>query len=573
MASPSRKVRYRTRLLIGVLAASLPVTALTVAVLTQRASRELTKSTTTFLQARAEIIASDIEIEIAHRKQDVAYIAERAGRIPASEAPLLMATFMEQRGGYEVIELVDLNGKVLASGDPNTAFEPPSSEWFRAVASGSDVISPIYLDDNRNIRWIFASAVTGPTGLPVAVVVADVLAGRLATQMAHADFAASGSIELVDNDGRLIVRQANTRSQRLLLSDADLLAAGAMTTELNTKAAELAVRGAGSTRFKDVDGRDDYAGYAPIRSMGWGLVVKVDVSEALEEVRDQRNLGWLLVIVGAGLLILFSALFSWREVRFVRNLVSESKAAGEEVTSSAAEMSSAAEQLASTTIEQTGTVTQTSATMEELARSSTAIAATVHDVAAQASETRDALEQAARDVQTSSERTLALSERVGQITSLLDLINELADQSNLLAVNAAIEAAKAGEAGRGFAVVADEVRRLAERSKTSAAEIAAIIESAQDESADAVTAMETGARRMAHGLRLLEQVADGTAQVSLNTQQQGEATQQVVGAMEQLTDTSRQVATTAQQIAASAGTLAALASQLEEAAASASGRL
>ena len=575
MASPFRKVRYRTRLMIGVLAASLPVTALTVAVLTERAARELTTATTTFLQARADHIATDIELEITSRKQDVAYIATRAGRVPQAEVAVLMQSYMQQRGGYDIIELVDLNGRVLAAGVDARAFAPsPESDWFRRAASGSDTISPVHLDESgREIRWIFASAVNGPGGLPVAVVVADVQAGRLATQMNHVEYAESAAVELVDSDGRLILRQDNSFSQQIIVGDAELLASGALTTRLNTRAAELAPRGKGTVRFPDIGGEDAYAGYAPVRTMGWGLVVKENVSEALREVRDQRTLGWLLVVVGAGVLALFAVLFTWREVRFIRDLVMESRTAGEEVSSSAAEMSSAAEQLASTTIEQTGTVTETSATMEELARSSTVIAATVQDVAAQAAETRDALERAANDIQASSERTLALSERVNQITGLLDLINELADQSNLLAVNAAIEAAKAGEAGRGFGVVADEVRRLAERSKTSAAEIAAIIESAQEETSATVSSMETGARRMAHGLRLLDQVADGSAQVSLNTQQQGEATQQVVEAMEQLTDTSRQVATTAQQIAASAGTLAALASQLEESAATASDRL
>src|SRR5207253_5024444 len=140
-----------------------------------------------------------------------------------------------------------------------------------------------------------------------------------------------------------------------------------------------------------------------------------------------------------------------------------------------------------------------------------------------------------------SERTLALAERVSEIGAILVLINEIADQTNLLALNAAIEAARAGEGGRGFAVVADEVRRLAERSKTSAAEIAGIIEGIQAETNATVMAMEKGAKQMQSGLGLLAEVADGSSAVSLTTQQQRSATSQVVETMEQLSDASRQV--------------------------------
>jgi len=574
LASPFRKVRYRTRLIVGVLAASLPVTVLTVALLTRQASRELTDSTKDFLVARADHIADNVELEILNRQQDVAYVAARVPNIAPDEVRELMQTLMAQRSGYDVIEYVNLNGDVISSGDPASEFRAPNSDWFRAASSGADVVSPVFLDETgRNVRWIFASSVKGRDGITIGVVLADVRPGALSPILAHADYAESAEVQLVDRNRRLILRETNRPTKRVQATDSDLLAEGTMTTELNVEAADMALQTTGSVKYTDDEGQRAYAGVAPVRSMGWGLIAKEDVSEALREVRKQRNLGFLLSGVGAALLMLFAALFSWREVRFLRALVSESRVAGEEMTASAAELSTASEELASTTIEQTGTVTETSATMEELARSSTAIAATVEQVAAQAGETRDRLELAARDVQESSERTLALSERVGQVTGILDLINELADQTNLLAVNAAIEAARAGEAGRGFAVVAEEVRRLAERSKNSAAEIGQIIESTQEVTASTVSAMESGARRMAQGLELLEQVAEGTAQVSLNTQQQGAATQQVVEAMEQMTDSSRQVATTAQQIAASAGTLAALASQLESAAATASARL
>ncbi len=156
-----------------------------------------------------------------------------------------------------------------------------------------------------------------------------------------------------------------------------------------------------------------------------------------------------------------------------------------------------------------------------------------------------------------------LAGRVSDTDALLDLINEIADQTDLLALNAAIEAARAGENGLGFAVVADEVRRLAERSKTSAGDIASIVAAIQRETNPTVMAMEKGARQMWQGPMLLEAVTDANGQVQLSAQRQRTATAQVVETMEQLTEASRQVSSTAQQIAAAAGTLADLAGNLE----------
>jgi len=253
-------------------------------------------------------------------------------------------------------------------------------------------------------------------------------------------------------------------------------------------------------------------------------------------------------------------------VEALDRLVRQIGDAAAQLSTASAELSSAAEELSATTTQQSSAATETSATMEELARTSQSIAATVASVAGQTTDMRTVLEEAGQDVERSSERTLALAERVGEISTLLELINEIADQTNLLALNAAIEAARAGETGRGFSVVADEVRRLAERSKRSAADIAGIIESTQDETNATVMAMEASSKHMQHGLELMESVAASTDQVRLTTQQQGAATQQVVDTMESVTEASRQTSATAHQISASATALNELVAQLQRAA-------
>ncbi|MDQ6877419.1 MAG: methyl-accepting chemotaxis protein, partial [Candidatus Dormibacteraeota bacterium] len=126
----------------------------------------------------------------------------------------------------------------------------------------------------------------------------------------------------------------------------------------------------------------------------------------------------------------------------------------------------------------------------------------------------------------------------------------------------AIEAARAGDAGRGFAVVADEVRRLAERSKSAAAQIGKLVEGAQAQSTDTVMALEKGVKQMDRGLVMMKAMAEVSSQVQLASQQQRSSTEQVVRAIEHIAEGSRSVAITAQEIAASAARQGELAAEL-----------
>jgi methyl-accepting chemotaxis protein len=287
-------------------------------------------------------------------------------------------------------------------------------------------------------------------------------------------------------------------------------------------------------------------------------------ADAARAERTAAAAGRLTVLLPLLVVLAVAGLALWLVRRVLHEIARPFHAAGINIRSNADQLSAAVQQLAATTAEQSSGVAQTSATMEELARAAASIAETVDHVASQAGTTRDNLEQAQYDIRASGERTIALADRVGEVGVTIALINEIADQTNLLSLNAAIEAARAGDSGRGFAVVADEVRRLAERSKASAADIAKVIEGAQSESNATVANMERSARQMQKGLSLLGEVADATARVRLTTQQQRSATEQVVVTMAQISSSSGQVSATAHQIASSADQLASLAADLEQ---------
>ena len=124
---------------------------------------------------------------------------------------------------------------------------------------------------------------------------------------------------------------------------------------------------------------------------------------------------------------------------------------------------------------------------------------------ASVAETIKGMQRIRATVQSTGKKIKGLGERSLEIGAIIEVINEIATQTNLLALNAAIEAARAGEQGRGFAVVADEVRKLAERAARATKDITGLIKGIQVETSEAVTVMEEGTREVEEGTKLADQ--------------------------------------------------------------------
>ncbi len=177
----------------------------------------------------------------------------------------------------------------------------------------------------------------------------------------------------------------------------------------------------------------------------------------------------------------------------------------------------------------------------------------------------DQMERIETSVSASADVISQLGEESEKIGKIVDAISEIADQTNLLALNAAIEAARAGEHGRGFAVVADEVRKLAEQSQTSAKEISALIGSIQAKSQDAVTAMQEGVQNVKTGAdavdeagKTFETISERVTEVSRSSERMAKIVQELVASTDVITQSvdrinakSREVASESETVSAS----------------------
>ena len=275
----------------------------------------------------------------------------------------------------------------------------------------------------------------------------------------------------------------------------------------------------------------------------------------------------------------------------LRRLVAGINTTAQQVTTATAEAQAVSGQLLQAAQKQATEIQGTGQSVVQMAQSMSNVSKSANDSAKVAQTSLNAAEKGAQAVQNAirgmndirvqiqetSKRIKRLGESSQEIGEIVQLISDITEQTNVLALNAAIQAASAGEAGRGFTVVAEEVQRLAERSGEATKHIGAIVKSIQRDTQDAVEAMERSTRGVVEGtktadeadraLREIEQVSNQLAEligsISNATQQQAASATRVAASMNEILAITQMTTDGTRRTAASAERMTVLANELK----------
>jgi methyl-accepting chemotaxis protein len=337
----------------------------------------------------------------------------------------------------------------------------------------------------------------------------------------------------------------------------------------------------------------------------WCVITEIDEKEAFEAA---RQLGGLMVVIGVFCVALIFVLGLFYSGRFskpinilaeaarkvsegdlgqkieiarddeigvlaksftvmvanLRELLKKIQESTNHITSASNEILAATQEQASAAREQSSAVAETTSAAKELSATSEQVGESIKKVAQVAAHALAGMAKIKDTIDKTNGMLASLGEKSQKIGKITEMIDDVADQTNLLAVNASIEAARAGEQGRGFTVVADEIRKLADSTAKSTKDITSLIELIQHEMSNAIMSMETSVSSVDEEARLAQQTTEKTKEIAMSTHQQISGSKQIADAMMSIDEAMKQIAAGAAQSQASVKQLNELAGEMKQ---------
>jgi methyl-accepting chemotaxis protein len=518
----------------------------------QNASQQRTIETQ---KSRAVSIADKLNRFVFERNGDVSVLASLpvftnpkvAAVTSLQDKSTLLDKFTDIYQVYDSIAAFDLKGNLIAQskGQSLTKINHANRQYFKdAISTGKTVISaPEPSKYTGKVSIFFAAPIKDAAGTIIGVIRTRTPVSGL--DLALKDFATkSESYHIIDRQTKQVFISSNGEFTNKVESP-DMVRATA-------KGEMVAYQSAGANSRSELLTTARFGKLTGMEELPWTAVTTIDEATAYEEL---QSLLWAILfeaIIAGGLTIGLSVFFAERVTKYMQRTIATITTSANEIVDTVQSQEIAVNQQANTAISTTDSINELENISDQTAQQANDSANGAQQALALAEEGTQAVQKTISEMSDLRDRVdeiaqqiVNLGEQTGQITTVSDLVSDLAKQTNMLALKAAVEAARAGEQGKGFGVVAGEIRKLADESKKSAQKINNLAADIQVAINRTVMVTDRGTKTATTGIQLAENTATtfvgvtnavnnvylNSQQISSSTKRQATAIQQVLGAM------------------------------------------